>query len=934
MVARSNQEPLKDAYRMNVVNCQGVVTGDNPHVEITNNYLAPRPDIAPLRNAYLNWVFETCSYLSLAGIDRKAASESETRLKLSAVYTALLTTSNEQTEQPDKEKIAIDHRSHQVMMIEQVESPSHQVVEQKDRQLYQLSALEQLERHARLVLLGDPGSGKSTFVNFAAMCLAGEALARNDINLQLLITPLPDGQNDPDKPQNQVWTHGALLPVRVILRDFAARGLLTASEIGKARHLIDFIDAELAEAGLKDYREALFDELRSERGGLLLLDGLDEIPNAAQRRKQIQQVVEDFAAVFPHCRILVTSRTYAYQKQGWRLRGFEETILAVFSRGQIEQFVNRWYAHVAGLRGLESENARNRAVRLKQAILNSDRLSELAERPLLLTLIASLHAWRGGTLPEKREELYANTVDLLLEWWESPKAVYDAQGKIAASQPSLAEWLKVDRQKVRSLLDELAFDAHNSQLELQGTADILEDKLVGGLMRISQNSEINPALLVDYLSSRAGLLTPRGVGVYTFPHRTFQEYLAACYLTDHEYPERIADLACQDFNRWREVALLAGAKAARGSVSTLWSFVDALCYTNPNQDTSKSGQAWGARLAGQALMETATLSDVSQRNQSKVDRVRRWLVYILQTGCLPTPEMTSVGLILDTLGDSRFCLDRWYLPNEPLLGFVHIPAGSFQMGSSQASDPDATNDEQPEHSVNLPEYWIARYPVTVAQFGTFMKDSGYKDTHWNRSSGTQNRPVVNVSWFDGLAYCRWVTGRLCDMACNMKLSNNLNASQYAFWAGLAQGRFSVTLPSEAEWEKAARGADARRYPWGKDFVLGKANTSEVGLNDASPVGCFPAGANAVGVMDLSGNVWEWTRSLYKPYPYVAADGRDVLEDNGPRVVRGGSFIGNGKYARCTSRNGSSPNFRYNYNGFRVVVSPQSPAPDAPGTLGR
>ena len=167
---------------------------------------------------------------------------------------------------------------------------------------------------------------------------------------------------------------------------------------------------------------------------------------------------------------------------------------------------------------------------------------------------------------------------MLLDWWEGRKKILDPSGQVKMEEPSLAEYLKVDRQKVRELLNLIAYEAHGQQAELVGTADVTEEKLVTGLMRLSQNPEVNPALLVKYLSERAGLLLPRGVQVYTFPHRTFQEYLAACHLTDHDYPETLAELFRQDSNRWREVLLLAGAKAAGGSASTIWSLVEALCF--------------------------------------------------------------------------------------------------------------------------------------------------------------------------------------------------------------------------------------------------------------------------------------------------------------------------------------------------------------------
>ena len=140
-------------------------------------------------------------------------------------------------------------------------------------------------------------------------------------------------------------------------------------------------------------------------GGMLLLDGLDEVPEAEQRRAQVKAAVEQFAAALPRVRILVTSRTYAYQKQDWKLNGFAEAALAPFGQAQIRSFVEHWNAYVGQVRRLSENDTKGRAVILNDAISRNPHLYELATRPLLLTLMASLHAWRGGALPEQREEL-------------------------------------------------------------------------------------------------------------------------------------------------------------------------------------------------------------------------------------------------------------------------------------------------------------------------------------------------------------------------------------------------------------------------------------------------------------------------------------------------------------------------------------------------
>lgn len=533
-----------------------------------------REQSAGLREAYLNWLMEQARAVPLAGIDRKSIREETRRdLELAAVYTALLT--------------------------ERQEAATERELRSSGHEAKRLSALAVLNAEKRLALLGDPGSGKSTFVNFVALCMAGELLGRAEANLAVLRAPVPENEEveneDKDRPP-QPWDHTPLLPIRVVLREFVARGLPPAGQSIEINSdtLWQFIIAELPKI-LHDFAGPLRDELLN-AGGLLLLDGLDEVPEAeGGRRVQVKVAVEKFAAAFPRIKMLITSRTYAYQNQDWKLRGFAEAVLAPFGSAQIRRFVARWYAYIGTLRGLSAEEARGRAVLLNQAIARNPRLYELATRPLLLTPMASLHAWRGGVLPEQREELYADAVDLLLDEWESQKVKRRADGTYEIIQPSLAEWLCVDQKPMRQLINRLAFEAHRDQPTLIGTADITQNKLVEALMRLQQNPDVRPARLIEYLRDRTGLLEPRGVGIYAFPHRTFQEYLAACHLTDVGFPDELAELFRSKPNRWREVALLAGAKAVRGTASAAWTLAEALCFEEPSaQKSAEESSYWGA----------------------------------------------------------------------------------------------------------------------------------------------------------------------------------------------------------------------------------------------------------------------------------------------------------------------------------------------------
>jgi len=842
-----------------------VIAGDYARINIGGAPLPPEG----LRPAYLNWLIDQSRAVPLAGVDRKSISE-DTRsdLDLAAVYTALMT--------------------------QRAEAAEREALERPDRELKRLSALAALNAEKTLALLGDPGSGKSTFVNFVALCLAGELLGRADANLALLTSPLPDDSQlrrllaaKEEKPGPQPWDHGPLIPVRVILRDFAARGLPALGQPVSGDTLWKFIVSELPET-LSDFAKPLRDELLK-AGGLLLLDGLDEVPEADQRREQVKAAVQGFAAMFPKVRVLVTSRTYAYQKQAWKLDGFAEVVLAPFGRGQIERFVERWYTYVGVARHLSPEDAQGRASQLKSAIQRNPRLSELASRPLLLTLMASLHAWRGGTLPEQREELYADAVELLLDQWESQKMRRKPDGAYEALQPSLAEWLKVDQKAMRSLLNRLAFEAHRDQPDLKGTADIGQDKLVGELMKLNLNPDARPARLVEYLSIRAGLLEPRGVGVYAFPHRTFQEYLAACHLTGQTFPDELADLLRAEPNRWREVTLLAGAKAARGADAVAWTLAEALCFNDLSAGI-KDSDLWGALLAAQVLIENNSLLHIAERHQPKVERIRRWLAHLVAQGELSPVDRAQAGEALAVIGDPR-----------DLEELVAIPAGPFWMGSKEKG---TVLDESPQHQVTLPAYRIGKYPVTVGQWKKFLAANPNHQYDPVSLKGFDNQPAHDVSWHDACTYCDWLTAE-------WRKANRIGPNERA------------RLPSEAEWEKAARGDDKREWPWKGDFDSNHANTSEAGIGRTSAVGLFPPGESPYGCLDMAGNVWEWTLSKSKKYPYKPNDGREDLKGNDARVMRGGSLSTYRWVARCACRDDALPVNRNVYIGFRLVVSPGS-----------
>ena len=323
------------------------------------------------------------------------------------------------------------------------------------------------------------------------------------------------------------------------------------------------------------------------------------------------------------------------------------------------------------------------------------------------------------------------------------------------------------------------------------------------------------------------------------------------------------------------------------------------------------------------------------------------LVSLLQTGTQSPEEKAEIGRQLAELGDPRPGVG--VLENGlPDIDWVNIPAGDFIMGSS-LGDLTANISEVPQSTVTLPTYYISRYPITFAQFGAFVDDGGYdNNAYWTKAGnawcgnkpdesrfwklvhklpglGSQpvstahksrpeccwgdpmwhisNCPVVGITWYEATAFCAWLSQKV---------------------------DFRVWLPSETEWEKAARGTDKRRFPWGNQFYPQYANCGQtmqvdrynrdqevVGMGRTTPVGIFPDGASPYGAMDMCGNVWEWCATIWRSDYSIPED--NTLEGLWERVLRGGSWNEREVRSRTTSRGGAAPDTAADTIGFRICA---------------
>jgi len=245
--------------------------------------------------------------------------------------------------------------------------------------------------------------------------------------------------------------------------------------------------------------------------------------------------------------------------------------------------------------------------------------------------------------------------------------------------------------------------------------------------------------------------------------------------------------------------------------------------------------------------------------------------------------------------------------------FISIPAVPFLIGSKESELSALANaysgtresyrEEAPQHTLHLPAFAIAQTPVTNALYAAFVAATHTRPPILWRGQMPPDHlldhPVVDVSWEEARAFCTWLTIQF----------NEQSSSELAF---------VYRLPTEAEWEHAARGSGGRRFPWGETWEQMRANTREALLGGTRPVGSYITGASSYGCLDMAGTIWEWTSSLDRLYPYDPYDGREDPQAPGRRILRGGCYANPHGYARCACRFRMPPGMHNEFLGFRVV----------------
>jgi formylglycine-generating enzyme required for sulfatase activity len=628
-------------------------------------------------------------------------------------------------------------------------------------------------------------------------------------------------------------------------------------------------------------------------GALLLLDGLDEVGGLSRRRRIVEEVQRFYARHRPAGnQIVLSSRAVGYRELQFEAEELVECSIPALADPQVKTFMEKWTqaaARTPELAGMKVDTE------LLDALRRDPAVRRLACSPLHLTLLALLRL-HGSPFPQRRIEVYHGFTVNLLKQWNLDRGLARRLGK----DPDVLETIKI-LAPIALQMYETAPDVHRTN----------EDVLVRDLEEIYRGrGHQDPALaarqMVDDVRNYPALLIDWGGGRFGFIHPVFQEYLSAVALAQRgqQGVEPIVR-ALESYLEepfWHDVCLFTVKYL--GIIQHRDEAAGAVLEELMRSTSGPAGEA--VVLAGEVV------ADAGPGGISVASR-RRVTAALLETmrdaGRVDAPRRAAAGRALAEIGDPRP-----EVTDADAMELFPVAAGEFWMGNSEGED-QVREYARPLHLCRIPyPYRIARFPVTVAQFRGFVSASGHQPADGGCLLGLANWPVVRVSWSDTQAFCDWLTRRWRETG------------------ALAEG-WEIRLPSEAEWERAARGdAEPRIYPWGDDPDPDRANGAEAGIGEVSAVGCFPGGASPFGCEEMSGNVWEWTRSLWgqasaEPsflYPYEPADGRE--DPNAPpevfRVLRGGPYLVGTRHTRCCYRGRAQGSGWNEFIGFRVVAAPR------------
>jgi len=686
-----------------------------------------------------------------------------------------------------------------------------------------------ISQNPSLLVEGHPGSGKTTLLKHIAYCLAEQkpTECRLDGSCELLPVLILLKDLDPIFDDPQVNTNAGF-SAELCLDWYFRQKIASIIELNAIK---SFLGAHRV---------------------LLMLDGLDEV--RLERRNKIVIAFADLMIKYPGNKIVLTGRPHGISEVPRTRFGGGHSKILTLSTDQIQEFIHKWFTHLyQSSAGLGAKNAEAMIGEIKA----HPTIETLIDNPLMLTAVCILYL-DDKELPGQRAELYKKFIDnMLYRRFDEPE-------------------------RVHQFLKHLAFDMHTQQKRsIDRNFAVRIITRLNTVHKEEKDHEFNNRMdqLFDDIESQCGLLKFEN-SQYSYWHLTFQEFLAADYISDNS-SAHIAAIQSYWGDPWWEESL--ELYIGYLSIEHMRTANDIIAQAFDSSDETTFSR-W--RLAARSLLDIHQ----TRRDPQVIEQAGKRLVEIIDKGAEPE-ALTDAGETLGWLGDPR-----------ELQTFVAIESGDYDL------------EVLGTHTIE--SFGIGQYPVTNAWFAEFRAAGGYeteslwspqgkKWLHKNKPSQPAywderrwkcpNAPVVGVCWYEADAFCRWLTGDRKD----------------------GQTYF---LPSEIQWQAAAAGKEKRKFPWGGKITPGHCNHRDTKLQKTSAVGIFKIGQTPEEVADLAGNVWEWTASDYHRKLALEDFEYDAKEDKKRQrpVLRGGSWILSAQNCRCAARNYFNPYFRIINIGFRCA----------------
>jgi len=837
-----------------------VIMGDQYQIFIERmGAFTPPPNLIQLRKDYLAHIERSYRALDFKGIPQLRNLTSE--LSLEEVYVPLLARPDQPEGETWERRVAGRKFGEDSIPEDAMQAMGHGASSAP------VQIEEALREKTRVVVLGDPGSGKSTMLKYLALRLAKDTDA-----------PLP-----------------ILLPLNAYARALSQR------EINLQAYLHEYFAARAEDVASL---APLFKEAIEHGKAVILLDGLDEVQS---NRAALVQKVEAFAhdVVARGNRVLVTSRIVGYRDAALSPKDWSLNTLLDFPPEAIETFVGKWCLtfekSTLGDTPEAARAAKAEELSLLEALRTNPGVARLASNPLLLTILALIKR-QGVELPKSRIKLYDRYLETLIEAWNRASALDKSAGRDSMNYEDTIEVLGPLALRVREenptagLVS--AHQLHNWLSEYYGE----QWGLKPGPAREKARE------FLESVRRYSNLLVERGEGQYGFIHLTFEEALAAYGLVSAgqlDIQKSVGYIQAHFTDpAWRETILLSVGVQGLINKAPKRAGELALALLKLKCDAEHAGQ--------NILLAGACLEDVGESGlgNAAANEIQNALMVAMQNRTLPPAIQRDAGFSLARTGWMPNDLDTW----------IQIPAGAFLYGD----DKKSMTIEQP--------FAMQKYPVTNLQFKKFMLDNGYdKKEFWSEDGWSWRMGTWDTKETDE-SLKRWLANRPVEKRHepyywhDEKWNNPLapvvgvswfEAEAYANWLAKQLGR-AVRLPTEYEWERAARGTKGREYAWGDTFDKNKVNCAAFWKQDdkadyilddkgegTSIVGQFKDGNTPEGLSDLSGNVWEWTNSWYE-------------KEQTNRTLRGGSWSYDRRFVRCAGRSRDVPDFFDDSLGFRLV----------------